>query len=72
MEWVDIKKTKPKHGEKVFITDGNVIVSAKVDAESFDYIWWEPYGFDGFEWDWDFEHKEITHWAELPDINFDS
>ena len=31
------------------------------------YIW-EGYGFDGYEWEWDFACYQITHWMPLPEL----
>lgn len=30
-------------------------------TENFDAV-----GFGGYEWDWDFEWEDLTHWMPLP------
>ena len=63
-KWQDIG-TCPKD-VPVLVTDGTVIVSASISLHPF--FWLDPVGFGGYEWDWDFDTKEITHWMPLPPL----
>jgi len=38
-----------------YYTDGNTISSSLCGV-----------GFGGYEWEFDFEHKDISHWRPLP------
>ena len=51
----------------VLVTDGKVIV---VVARSNLYgdAWPDAVGFGGYEWEWDFEWKDLTHWMPLPPL----
>ena len=65
MQWQPID-TAPK-GIPILATDGKVIVVLeRSDALKID--WPNAVGFSGYEWEWDFEWKDLTHWAQLPDL----
>ena len=64
MEWQPIE-TAPKR-TPILATDGKVIVvlergeCAGKDSPI-------SVGFGGYEWEWDFEWKNLTHWMPLPE-----
>ena len=68
MKWIDIKKQKPRHQQQVLITDGILVTAAEADAvmNKDGSIWWNGCNFGGYEWDWDFDEKLVTHWMSLP------
>lgn len=51
--------------EGVLITDGNIVTVAERSSVCGD-IWWDGHYFSGYEWEWDFDTRDITHWAKLP------
>jgi len=67
-KWRDIKKQKPKNKDAVLITDGNIVTA----AEYFSFQWsphhlsFYSHGWDGYEWEFDFDLKAVTHWMPLP------
>ena len=65
-KWEPIK-TVPLN-KPVMLTDGEIIVIGKCQAlinpENFDYV--GSVGFNGYEWDWDFNIENLTHWMALP------
>lgn len=76
-KWIDIKVKQPEHRQAVLITDGKIITVAEADLKFYaklkhcpnsKKIRWAGYGFSGYEWEWDFENDEITHWQPLPPL----
>ncbi len=70
-QWIKITDKEPLMEKPVLITDGKVIVVASrskgflhEDGENI----WKPLGIEGYEWDWYFDDREITHWMELPEL----
>lgn len=66
MEWQPIE-TAPE-GVPILMTTGNLTVVAERGSifpdSSPDHIW--AVGFSGYEWEWDFEWEDLTHWMPLP------
>lgn len=51
----------------VLLTDGRVVVAAVIDSEEFrGIVRVREYGFSGWEWEWEFLWKDLTHWMPLP------
>jgi hypothetical protein len=74
MTWHDVaKEGLPPPGVPVLISwkddDGGrkMEVAMRSDPSTFKFLWWEPVGHGGYEWEWDFSPESITHWAELPE-----
>lgn len=72
MNWIDIKQTRPKHDQKVLITNGQIVTAARADMDIYfdDEICWDSCGWTGYEWDWDWNNSQkidITHWMPLPE-----
>lgn len=71
MEWINIKEKKPEHRQKVLISDGEIVTAAEADlkfnAHSDGSIWWDGCEFSGYEWEWDFGERFVTHWMPLPE-----
>ena len=67
-EWIDIKKQKPTEGQEVLITTGRIVIAAVADFNVYDSgrIMWDGCHFSGYEWEWDFNEEDITHWAPMP------
>ena len=65
-KWEPIK-TVPLN-KPVMLTDGEIIVIGEcqelINPENFDYV--GGVGFGGYEWDWDFNIEDLTHWMALP------
>ena len=63
IKWHKISEEKPEKGKRIFISDREEIgLAAFLDFGG--NGWWQPRGFSGYEWEWDFEP---THWAEIPE-----
>jgi len=30
-------------------------------------VWWDGHCFQGYEWEFDFEAEQVTHWMALPE-----
>jgi len=63
-EWQPID-TAPKN-TPILVTDGDVIVVVK-RGEFVGKDWIDEVGFGGYEWDWNFEWEDLTHWMPLPE-----
>jgi len=70
MKWIDIKKQKPHHRQQVLITNGILITTAEADAKfnNDGSIFWDGCNFGGYEWEWDFDERFVTHWMPLPPL----
>ena len=70
-KWINIKKQLPPKNEGVLVTDGKIITVASLDYFK-DEPWWDEWGFDGCEWEFDFKssfkERAVTHWMPLPDF----
>ncbi len=67
MKWIDIKEQLPPHAIGILITDGKIVTCAKAQIKNNEVFWFSGHEFLGYDWEWDFELKDITHWAELPE-----
>lgn len=61
--------TAPKY-TPILVTDGSVIVSGEWGGlyEGIDTDFLDPVGLSGYEWEWNFELSELTHWMPLPPL----
>ena len=69
--WIALKDNLPDLRTPVLITDGKVCVVAQwhgFDRLDPALICWQEVGFGGFEWEWDFADRDITHWMPLPPL----
>ena len=67
--WINVKDKLPPFDIGVLVTDVAIVTVAqryKFDLTS-KKLWWTSHGYGGYEWDFDFDPKDITHWAELPE-----
>jgi len=71
--WISVKDRLPEHGEAILVystksmTGDPIITTCRIDRHSFSpEIWMDGYGFGGYEWEYDFDWKDITHWMPLP------
>jgi hypothetical protein len=62
-QWQPIE-TAPRDAP-ILVTDGKVIVVLKIDTGD---DWPCPVGFGGWEWGWEFEWGDLTHWMPLPEL----
>jgi hypothetical protein len=62
--WVSVKQKPVPRDVIVLVTDGRGLLQltcrGKVDG------YFQPIGFDGYEWDWDFDIEAVTHWMRAP------
>ena len=73
--WIRLQDQAPKIGQAVLISDGKAIYCATyapwfrpVGHPDRNMNCWDPHGFGGSEWEWDFEENSITHWMPLPEL----
>lgn len=67
MKWISVKEKTPPRGQDILVTDGEIITCTNLeDWEKGKLTLMGCVGFSGYEWEYDFEYKDITHWAELP------
>ena len=54
----------------ILVTDGNVVVVGMFErlGKGVDSLWFAPVGFGGYEWEWNFEDDQLTHWMPLPPL----
>ena len=64
-EWVSVKKKKIPFDKPVLLTDGNGTLQLSMLTKK-GYSYFSPVGFDGYEWDWNLEVKDVTHWRLAP------
>lgn len=70
-KWINITRQQPDHQQKILITDGTMVTAAEYWVwpqadKKFGLCPFRCLGFDGYEWEWDFNPKDITHWMPLP------
>lgn len=76
--WRAIADEMPLKGQGVLVTNGKLVTVAQWERYP-EYVlcdmrkrgdaktgWWSSYGWDGWEWNFDFDDEEISHWASLP------
>lgn len=68
--WISVSDRLPEIAEGVLITDGKEISIGQRRPVYPDYPqWqWEPWGFGGYEYDWDLDCDHVTHWMPLPEF----
>lgn len=64
-EWQPIE-TAPKD-VPILVTDGKHIVVIKRGILIGNVPWPDPVGFAGYDWEWNFEYADLTHWMPLPE-----
>lgn len=67
MNWISLIDRKPVQDQKVLISAGKIVTAAEVDINSSADIWWDQCEVCGYDRDWTFEVKDITHWMPLPE-----
>jgi hypothetical protein len=78
-EWISVKDQEPPEKVKIlvagtqyggtykFISACEILhLTRKSDGKVFKYV--SVPEVSGYDLDWDFEHKDITHWMPLPDF----
>jgi hypothetical protein len=61
MKWYKLQDHEPPRCTGILVTDGVTVTAAKKDGE-----YWFPHEVGGYEWEWDFDIKKVTHWMPLP------
>lgn len=72
--WIDIKEKKPPKQIGVLVYANRGARPEVITVAEFDYCTdgkdittsLNSHGFGGYEWEYDFEAKDITHWRPLP------
>ena len=66
-EWVSVADRLPAHQDRVLITDGKVVTAAEHFRWAYpDMAPWKADLVDGYEWEWEFDRRAVTHWMEMP------
>jgi hypothetical protein len=63
-EWKPIQTAPYK--TPIIVTDGDTVIVAErwLYCDNIDGL--GPVGFDGYEWEWDVDWKDLTHWMPVP------
>jgi hypothetical protein len=64
-QWISVKHRLPEVGVGVLITDGHVVACGEYRGRN---LYWSGHGFRGYEWEFDFDDDDITHWMPLPEL----
>jgi len=62
-KWLPIS-TAP-HGVGILVTDGELVTVVEI-GECSGLPWLYQHGWSGYEWSFDIEYKDLTHWMPLP------
>ena len=71
-EWIRVEDELPPHDAEILVAYNEFngqkkIAAIKVDAKSFyGKLWMDGLGFGGYEWEYDFNWEDVTHWQPLP------
>lgn len=65
MEWQPIS-TVPA-GTPILITDGEIVTVTVLGPCGKTEKWMFGHGFGGYEWEFDFQTDQATHWMPLPE-----
>ena len=65
MKWQPIETAPTK--TPILITDGNIVTVTILDKCGDDPKWMFGHGFRGYEWEYNFDSKQATHWQPLPE-----
>jgi len=63
MDWKPIDSAPRR--TPILVTDGQVVVVLERGSSAGD-DWPDPVGFGGYEWEWDFNWCDLTHWMPVP------
>jgi hypothetical protein len=63
-QWQPIE-TAPRD-TPILVTDGKIMVVLMRGDVGPGTDWPDPVGFGGYEWDWEFDWDDLTHWTPLP------
>lgn len=63
-EWQPIETAPIK--KPILITDGTIVTVTYLETWG-DVVDMFGHGFSGYEWDYDFDVSDATHWQPLPD-----
>ena len=67
MKWISVKDRLPDKKDGVLIYADGVITCATISIKADGSLWPRGHGFGGYEWEYDFEYEDVTHWMELPE-----
>lgn len=65
MNWIKLTDKLPPENKGVLVFARGVIATARMYHYK-DGIYWSGEGFGGYEWDFDFQKGDVTHWMFLP------
>lgn len=60
----DVQEAPPPFNTPLLVTNGNVFATCILSKEMRN-VYMTGYGFSGYEYDFDFEPNDITHWMEV-------
>lgn len=67
-KWIDIKKKIPPLGKGILVTDGKTMTITRIEELGDKRRYMDGFGFSGYEWEYDFEYEDITHWMPLCNV----
>ncbi len=63
-DWQDVQTTPPPFDVPILVTDGVDVVSCKL-LKADPHILMGNHGIIGYEYEFNFDVEEITHWQEI-------
>jgi len=73
MTWISFTEQHPPEYVGILVTNGQIVTCAKfcgmlpIKLGDADWPTFTGHGFSGYEWEFDFDERKITHWALLPE-----
>ena len=68
MEWISVEDRLPAHGDRILITDGELMATIDIDMKFMgDGVYLDAFGFHGYEFECSMEWEDVTHWMPLPE-----
>lgn len=64
-DWIPIEQKKPDDGQEILAVARGYVFCCEVNHNE-DHTWLSGVCLGGYEWDFDYDWEDITHWMELP------
>lgn len=65
MNWISVKDQEPPLGIPILVSNGAYLTLTELTSRTRGACM-SPVGFGGYEWEYEFEVKDITHWVKAP------
>ena len=65
MDWIDIRVQEPVHNQRILVCANGVVTAATYESLPLGYMF-SSCGWNGYEWNFDFNDEDVTDWMPLP------